>query len=92
MSTATQIELDDETTARVNRLASARQVSPDRLVQQAVRQFVDREEKRDSLVDELHGIWVDYKRTGEHTDDASADAWLSRLEAGDDVDFPPWRA
>ena len=35
--------------------------------------------------------WEEYQATGQHLTGVEADAWLARLEAGDDVDPPPLR-
>jgi predicted transcriptional regulator len=40
--------------------------------------------RRDALA-----AWEEYQATGHHLTRAEVDAWLARLEAGDDADPPP---
>ena len=39
--------------------------------------------RRDALA-----AWADYQATGQHVTGAEADAWLARLEAGENADPP----
>jgi predicted transcriptional regulator len=46
---ATSVKLDDDLKGRVQTLARTRQRSPHRVMREAIRQYVEREEARESL-------------------------------------------
>lgn len=50
--------------------------------------LIDREEKREALRQNTMQAWEAYQRTGEHLTLEEADAWLAKLEAGEDVEPP----
>ena len=89
-STTTSLKLDPETTARVQRLADARRRSPHWLLREAVEQYVSREEAREKLRHDALAAWDQYQATGRHVTADEADAWLAKLEAGEDA-APPER-
>ncbi len=82
------IKIDEETRERVKRLADARNRSPHWLMREAIRQYVDREEKREALRQSALRAWHDYQATGLHVAQAEADDWLAKLEAGEDTEPP----
>ena len=82
------IKIDAETKERVKRLADARHRSPDWLMREAISQYVEREEKRDAFRQDAIKAWNDYQATGLHATFEEADAWLTKLEAGQDVEPP----
>jgi len=55
---------------------------------QALENFVDREEQRESLRLEARAAHEEYMRTGLHVTAEEADAWLAELEAGNDMEPP----
>ncbi len=86
------IKIDDDTKARVKRLADARQRSPHWLMREAITQYVDREEKREAFRQDTVQAWEAFRATGQHVSADEADAWLSQLEQGKDVDPPICRS
>ena len=84
----TSIKLDDELKQRVQHLAESRRRSSHWILREAVVQYVDREEKREAFKQSTQNAWADYRRTGLHLTAEEADAWLAKLEAGDDVEPP----
>ncbi len=78
----TSIKLDAAMKERINRLASARKRSPHWVMREAVEQYVEREEKREQLRQDVLAAWADYQTTGLHITASEADAWLAKLEAG----------
>lgn len=86
------IKIDDETKARVKRLADARQRTPHWLMREAITQYVDREEKREAFRQDTLKAWEAYRTTGLHVTADEADAWLAQLEQGNDVDPPTCRS
>ncbi|HWK47709.1 MAG TPA: ribbon-helix-helix protein, CopG family [Stellaceae bacterium] len=90
MATAstTSLKLDDAIKSRVQRLAATRRRSAHWLMREAIEQYVEREEKREQLRQSALTAWADYQATGLHVTAEEADAWLARLEAGEDVTEP----
>ncbi len=84
----TTIKIDQDTKERVKRLAEARHRTPHWLILDAVRQYVDREEKRETFRQDGIRAWNAYRETGLHVTQAEADAWLVKLEEGQDATPP----
>jgi predicted transcriptional regulator len=84
----TSLKLDLELKERVQRLASARRRSPHWIMREAVEQYVRREEKREQLRQDALTAWNHYQTTGLHATAEEADAWLAKLEAGEDAEAP----
>ncbi|MDI5985267.1 CopG family ribbon-helix-helix protein [Halomonas sp. M4R5S39] len=88
MATPTSIKLDDELKGRVQQLAQARRRTAHWIMREAIAEYVAREEKRESFKQDALRAWEEYQRTGLHLTQEDADAWLARLEAGEDVEIP----
>jgi len=84
----TSLKLDFELKQRVQRLASARRRSAHWIMREAVEQYVSREEKREQFRQDALAAWNDYQATGLHATAEEADAWLAKLEAGEDAEAP----
>jgi predicted transcriptional regulator len=82
------IKIDDDIKARLKRLAEARQRTSHWLMREAITQYVDREEKRESFRQDTLKAWEAYRVTGLHLTAEEADAWLAKLEQGNDIDPP----
>jgi predicted transcriptional regulator len=87
-TSTTSLKLDAETKDRVQRLAAARRRSAHWVMREAVEQYVDREEKRLQFHQDALAAWANYLATGLHVSATEADAWLARLEAGEEA-APP---
>lgn len=88
MATPAAVNLDDDLATRLERLASARHRSADGMMREAIAQYVTREEKRDSMWNEALQAWDAYRMDGLHVTATEADAWLARLEAGEEAIIP----
>ena len=88
----TTLKIDPDIKARMQRLADVRRRSAHWMILEAIRQYVDREEKREAF--RLDGIkaWNEYQATGLHVTTEEADAWLSTLESGIDEEPPECHA
>ena len=86
------IKIDEDTKARVKRLAAARQRAPHWLMREAIIQYVDREEKREAFRQDALQAWESLRATGQHVTADEADVWLAQLEHGNDVDPPACRS
>lgn len=82
------IKIEPEIKARVKRLADARHRTPHWLMREAIRQYVEREEKREALRQDGIDAWNAYQTTGLHVTAEEADAWLAKLEEGQDIEPP----
>lgn len=85
---ATTLKLDVGVKQRLKRLAEAQERSPHWLMKRAIEEYVDREEKRERLRKDLIAASDHYEETGLHLTAEEADAWLAKLENGEDVDAP----
>ena len=84
----TAAELDADLRSRLARLAEARARSPEGLMRDAIVQFLLREEARERLQADALAAWDEYRATGLHVTAEAADAWLARLETGEQADPP----
>ena len=82
------IKIDNDIKARVKRLAHARQRTAHWLMREAINQYVEREEKRESFRQDTLKAWDDYRTNGLHATAEEADAWMARLEEGTDGEPP----
>jgi predicted transcriptional regulator len=82
------IKIDEDTKARVKRLAEARQRTPHWLMREAITQYVQREEQREAFRQDALQAWEAYRTTGLHVTADEADRWLAQLQDGNDVDPP----
>lgn len=57
-------------------------------MREAIAQYVDREEQRETFRHDAVRAWAAYQETGRHLTLEEADAWLARLEAGEDAKVP----
>ena len=54
----------------------------------AIGEYVEREEKREAFRQEGIRAWEEYQATGLHVTHDETDAWLAKLEQGQDVEPP----
>jgi predicted transcriptional regulator len=55
---------------------------------EAAKRSLNHEEKREQLRRDALAAWNHYQATGLHTTAEEADAWLAKLEAGEDTEVP----
>lgn len=75
---AVSVKLDDDEQERLKTLAELRDRSPHYLMREAIRQYLDREESRESFKREALQAWRDYTETGLHATGEEVDDWLGR--------------
>jgi predicted transcriptional regulator len=83
------IKLDPDEQRRLKALAEARQRKPHFLMKEAVRQYLDREEKRESFRQEALASWQEYRETGLHLTGEEAAAWLDTWGTEAEAEMPP---
>jgi len=82
------VKLEVDIRERMKRLAESRHRTTHWLMKEAIQQYIDREEKREVLRKAATLAWEEYQLTGLHTSFEEGDAWLAKLEAGQDVEPP----
>ena len=82
------VKLEQETRERIKRLAVSRHRSTHWMMREAIQQYVEREEKLEAFRQDGISAWNEYHATGLHVTLEEADAWLGKLEAGQDVEPP----
>ena len=82
------IKIDEETKARVKRLADARRRTSHWLMREAIMQYVEREEKREIFRQDTLKAWEEYRANRLHLTADEVDVWLAQLEQGDDIEPP----
>ena len=63
---ATSVKLDDDLKSRIQRLADIRHRSAHWIMREAIRDYVEREEARESFKQEALASWTAYQETGQH--------------------------
>jgi predicted transcriptional regulator len=86
------IKIDEDIKARIKRLAGALQRTAHWLMREAITQYVEREEKRDAFRQDTLKAWEAFRSTGQYASADEADAWMSQLEQGHDIEPPECHA
>jgi predicted transcriptional regulator len=73
----TSLKLDDAMKSRISNLAMQRDRSAHWLMREAIRQYVEREEARESFKAEALASWQAYQETGQHLSVREATDWLN---------------
>lgn len=82
------VKLDVDIRERMKHLAQVRQRTTHWLMREAIEQYVEREEKQIAAREDALNAWEEYQLTGLHVSHQEADAWLAKLESGEDVEPP----
>ena len=85
---ATSVKLDDDLKSRIRHLAEVRHRSSHWIMREAIRDYVEREEKRESFKQDALRAWEAYQENGLHLTLEEADAWLAKHEGGEDSELP----
>jgi predicted transcriptional regulator len=81
-----KIEIEDQN--RFKALAEARQRKPHYLMKEALRQYLDREEKRDAFHREALEGWQKYTETGLHLTGIEVGDWLDTWGTDKEAQIP----
>lgn len=82
------VKVGQDLKCRIQTLAKAHHRSTHWLMCEAIRQYVEREEKREKFRQDGIRAWNEYQATGLHVTMKEADEWLAKLEVGQDVEPP----
>ena len=85
---ATSVKLDEDLTNRLKRLAGRRQRTPHALMREAIREFVEREEARESFKGEALASWPAFQETGRHLSGAELRDWLETWGSDAETEAP----
>lgn len=85
---ATSVKLDSNLKNRIQQLADVRQRSAHWIMCEAIRDYVEREEKREAVRQDALRAWEAYEKNGLHLTHKEADTWLAKLKADDDAELP----
>jgi len=85
---ATSIKLDDNLKGRVQQLAHQRQRTAHWIMREAIRQYVEREETRESFKQEALTSWAEYKETGRHLTGEETRTWLRSWGTDAETELP----
>lgn len=88
MAAPTSIKLDDELKGRVQHLADTRRRSAHWLMREAIEQYVEREERRESFRRDTLKAWEDYQATGLHATADEVEKWLASWGTDNEVPAP----
>lgn len=73
---AVSVKIDDELKGRVQSLAERRHRSAHSVMRDAIREYVEREDARDSFIQESLDGWAEFNRTGKHITGEELFAWM----------------
>ena len=74
---ATSVKLDDALKARIQNLADLKNRSAHGIMREAIRSYVEREEKRECFKQEAMASWTEYQETGRHLTGQETRDWLN---------------
>jgi len=85
---ATSLKINDALKSRVHHLAAQRRRSSHWIMLEAIQQYVEREEARESFKQEALASWEAYKETGRHLTGQEVRAWLRTWGTDDEKAAP----
>jgi len=84
----TSIKLDKDIHARIETLAASKQKTPHWLMREAIRQYVEREEKHEALKRDVLASWEHYQETGLHITAEEAHEWIASWGTENELPMP----
>jgi predicted transcriptional regulator len=85
---AMSVKLDDDLKGRIQQLAGQRRRSSHWIMREAIQQYVEREEARESFKQEALASWAEYQATGRHLTGGEVGAWLHRWGTEAETEAP----
>ena len=70
------VKLDQETRARIDQLAKTHRRTAHWVMREAIQQYLEREEKRESFRQDAMNAWEEYQETGLHVTGDEVSMWL----------------
>jgi predicted transcriptional regulator len=88
MAHSTSVKLDEGLRDRLRSIAVREGSTPNRLMNEAINEFVDRKERRTAYLAEVNARYEEYRETGLHLTEDEVDEWLDALLRGEDPPIP----
>lgn len=85
---ATSVKINDELKSRIQQLADTRHRSAHWIMCKAIRDYVDREEAKESFKQEALESWTAYQETGQHLSGQEAREWLTSWGTDRETELP----
>ena len=85
---ATSLKIEDTLKSRVQQLANQRRRSAHWIMLEAIQQYVEREEARESFKQEALVSWATYQETGQHLTGQEVRTWLNTWGSEDEEAVP----
>ena len=85
---AVSVKLDDALKNRVQLLAASQRRSAHWVMREAIQQYVEREEARESFRQEAMASWAEYQQSKQHLTGAETREWLRSWGDEDGGDAP----
>jgi predicted transcriptional regulator len=89
LAMATSVKLDDNLKDRIQHLADLRHRSAHWIMREAIRDYVEREEARESFKQEALASWTVYQETGRHLTNREVRDWLKTWGTDKETEIPP---
>ncbi|ABS45628.1 TPA: CopG family transcriptional regulator [Yersinia enterocolitica] len=81
-NTPVSVKIEPTIKARMERLGESRERTMHWLVTDAIKKYVEHEEKREELKEAAHKAWLSFQETGLHVSSEEANEWLTSLSEG----------
>lgn len=88
LTVAISVKLDDAMKERVQHLAGLQRRSTHWIVREAIAEYVDREEARESFKQEALASWQAFQETGRHLTGQETRNWLATWGTDDEKEAP----
>jgi predicted transcriptional regulator len=85
---AVSVKLDDALKSRVQDLATSQRRTSHWIMREAIQQYVEREEARESFRQEALASWAEYQQTRQHLTGGETRMWLQSWGETPDADAP----
>lgn len=85
---ATSVKLDDDLKGRIQHLADVRRRSAHWIMREAIRDYVEREEAKESFKQEALVSWTAYQETGRHLTGQEVRDWLNTWDTDKETEIP----
>ncbi len=85
---ATSVKLDEQLRQRIQHLADVRDRSPHWIMKEAIRDYVEREEAKESFKQEALASWQAYQETGAHLTGDEVRDWLKGWGTDQEKELP----
>ena len=84
----TSVKLDPDTRTRLENLAAVRRRSTHWIMRDAIQQYVEREEKRETFRQDTLKAWEEFQATGLYTTVEEVDTWLASWGTDGELQTP----